>query len=367
MIPIVALLFVHLVATASDQIPPALRRFHEARARIQKADIEWNRSDPLSRYSSGATKKKRSLVAGKDIALFNHGIDGVTAWTEEGDPVVDPVHYLSTDDEKWEFHANTMYADYWDAKSPPTPDSTPEPPTDIRTLGMTPSPDFEVPLDKVLHHGDHNQRPDNFQFVEHRVGDRFEVTRSSPGSPSTVVWTIDPALGWNATSCKIVNNGKVLGECVTDYQQVDGVWFPVTASFLNSAGDAYASIEVTSARIDDSLPDSLLPEHVGMGNGIAVLAHNGRFKGQNVTLANNRVCSFEEAAELRKAGKLAPFQPLVDWSNRVLARSGFVAIPDADDPNGPAAVKPLEGAPATHPSVEIDPAVPKQPDDDWER
>lgn len=287
-----------LLAAQSDSAPPALRKFEEARKKIAKADIEWTRRDLFSPGSLGEPKKYRSLFANKDKAYFNYGMNGITGWTEDNEPVRDPHNTLWRDGEYWEFHTDLLTADLWE--------HSPDPLLDIRIVGMLPVPKLDSNAEDILDWEPDPEKRKSFTYTERRAGGAYEVELRLPGGRSSIQWTIDPDLGWNATHARIVFDGRVVSECISDYQQIDGTWFPASSNYYNERGDLAVSIDVTSARFDaSSLPDALTPEDIGFGNGMSIIGQEGKFdKEWDLTYVDGKIVTRKEFHRLCREGEV---------------------------------------------------------------
>lgn len=333
-----------------QELPDALRRFQRARTEITKADVEWTRSDPFSNLSMGAVKSRRSLVARDEVAYFDLGIEGITAWTEEGEAIFDPINYLRKEDQWWEFHEHHMAADLWEGAPPG------EKMQDIRSLGMLPVPVLDISPDDVLLKSVGPDRAQEGTYTERRVGRVFEVERRTASNDASIIWTIDPDVGWNATECTLVLAGKTVARSVSEYQKVDGVWFPVSTTYYNGKGDVVTAVDVQAATFDPkTLPDTLTPESIGMGNGMAVIGQSGKYQG-NLTIADGRPVTFEEYDELKRLGKVTSSPRLAEWSARLKEEK---RIRDSLAELAEQSADPAH-SPTTHPGA-------RKPVDEWEQ
>lgn len=300
--PLLVSLLACYACLGGDDKPRALLEMEKSRLRIRRADIQWSQVEPFNEeFTRGLPISYRSLIAERDIAVFNDGTpDGAAAFNEDGSPIPESRRaHLTRENDRWELETDWLKGEAW--LEPPTPDRMVDP----RTFGLLPIPKFMTSVARAVD----DLRPDEVptrRFRQREVNGIFVVEMEMTGCGHTVVWNIDPKLDWNPIRTELHIRGKRVLECVVEYERTGEEWFPSSASYYNFAGDLVNQVQVHQARINaPDLPDRLTPESIGFGNGVFVTVAAGPGAPRSALYASGeRLLSVEEYGRLREAGKL---------------------------------------------------------------
>jgi len=250
-----------------DTMPDSLRNMLASRKSIQHARIDWSIANTFDRYTLGLPTHYRSLLAGSDMGVISEGDDfGVSAFNESGDPIP----RMRTAEMRNESGTWTLQTDLFFGKLVRT-DATPQPMQDVRAVGLLPTPVTFIALDELL-----AKYPDTAGttcFSERRVNGMFEVEGSTVSQRLKIRWTIDPKKDWSPVRVQLIKDQLVLNDCETDYEYVNGIWFPKAARYYGMDGSLVTEIRVNDAKIEGvDLPRELSAEHIGFCTGVQVTA-----------------------------------------------------------------------------------------------
>ncbi len=252
--------------------PAALLRMEEARSRIQTAEVELIHDQLLP---PGAPSPHRRSVrfstarlAGADVIWINRGDEeGAVVRDEAGSPneaMNSPLHYLFARGEKWFHHERRPDAELYAARGVQSPPN-------IRSLGIVPGrPTLDV-KESVWREGG-GLSPIR-RYSERQEGELHVVTAHLDDGEMT--WWIDPQRGWSPVKVQRQHQGKLFAEAVSEYQQIDGVWFPeevkVYAAAHRGAAEPYETYRVLSASFNDPKhPQRFTPSDIGVTPGMMV-------------------------------------------------------------------------------------------------
>lgn len=344
-------------AHADDNIPPALKRMLESRRSIERLELVYTTRYLFSDHSGGEPYKRTHMVEGSRVARFDHGLpDGVTGFAESGEPVSMPMNSLVDDDGFWEtFQGGLLTGELREAGT--SQPSLPE----LRALGLWPFARLYTHLDNAVEPDQHANDPGRFRAFQR---DGLEVVERAGQSGMIVRWFIDPDKDWNPVRVECEYEGKILGECVSDYTEVDGAWWPVSVRFYNSTGNLHTAFDTESVRINNPEMAPLTPATIGVVSGTAVFVQSGPRTGQFTYIPGEGLVDVQEAARREKAGlferdpKLVAFMARLREEHRERQRL---------EKAGVAASQPSAPTPTTRPASQPAPLiVPNRVDDAWE-
>ncbi len=277
----------------------------------------------------------------------------MTAWTEEGEPIYTRFAELRKEGEQWEFDRDELVADYWEGEKLgfPLPD--------LRSLALLPRPVTYMSASEALWifpEGVQSAR----KYRERVVDGIHEVEMHLPDIDTTIKWYVDPELGWNPVRCEMLYQGEIVNECLPEYELLNGIWFPVTVTYLNSVGDMVSLIDVDSVQLNSAdIPRDLSPDILGLGNGMAVLPQSGKRPRRGLTYGTGgRLFTSDEYLGLVKAGKIESDPRLAEKLRRALEAGAVEGADEAPERR----TAPQPPAPASQPAI-----VPNRVDDAWEK
>lgn len=139
---------------------------------------------------------------------------------------------------------------------------------------MTPTPQCTEPPEQAIS-AELAKMCTEVLYSEQRVGEVYRVEAVCDSGKDRYVWLIDPALGWNATQVERWRDGKLAVRCLTEYEKVDGFYFPASVAFFNEKDELLYVAQTYQAEINTSdLPRELAPEHIGVETGMSVYPAN---------------------------------------------------------------------------------------------
>lgn len=341
----------------TPQRPPALLALEQARLSIRKADVEYSRSEFFSELTHGERFRRREIISGDQIALFHRGTaDGTTSWTEEGEPLHRRRAGLRNADQLWEHDLDSIMGLLWEGAKLPAAVKD-----QIRTAGLVPvNYNAETVAQALWNYplGDPSPR----LYRERVVDGIHEVEMLLSDTGVTYKWYIDPDMGWNVTHCEGIYEGRVIAEAICEYAQYDDVWVPVSTAYLNSVGDLDTLVEVDSIKVNSpDIPDKLLPEIIGLGNGMPIIPARGcrplpPGEGHLYYAGAGRAVTAEEYRELKRKGEIRNSPEYDEMMREIKARAAAEA-----QAGGPGELKPTS-RPASQPAI-----IRNKVDDEWER
>lgn len=292
---------------ALQPLPPALKRFIEARSQIRYADMLWTRARP-GRTDALAETVICSLVAdGEYAAMLLGGVQGVTGTDPQGRPVRDrPQGLLRERDGVWQTTMNQIEANRWPGGDAPVPVA------DLRTTGMTPYVTIAGPPSQVIPRIVRRYLG-GAEFTQQREDSVYRVVARSIDRDARIVWYIDPAVGWNATRVELWSARQRRLAVESQYERTGDVFLPVSVAFYNAEGDVYCLDTVHEAEVNtDDLPRDLVPEHIGIEPGMTVYvfskdgtAERLIYAGDHKLLPPDEFWRREAKGELRAGAKVA--------------------------------------------------------------
>lgn len=300
MLLLATLLLVH------GDLPRALVEFERARAKIERADIHWDRIDYKGSFVPGVPKQFRGMFTEHEKALIADGTvatgsvpAGICGWTVDGEPVYESRYStLLTRDEYWSLDTDRCSGRLKRGSKATSGES------DARLFGAMPYPDFSNELARQL------RGPKDGPVREYSVSvvEGVHVVECVfPAHDSKIVWHIDPAKGWNCVRSELFENGESVASSMSEYVRCDdGTWFPESVEYYTKEMEPVALIQVTAARINSpDLPDRLTPEAIGFGSGMNVSQENADGKSATVMkyVAEGRIVTLEEYRRMLDAGE----------------------------------------------------------------
>ncbi|MFH1747090.1 MAG: hypothetical protein ABIG44_08605 [Planctomycetota bacterium] len=268
LLPVLTVLL--LSGQASPHKPPALLAFERARCQIYNADILCEVFSDVR----AAPNFQRAIISNNDVANFFEGTaDGVTSYTEDGRPVHGRhLRRLRTDEGDWGYHVGLPQMGKTIGEAHESLKGTY---LDYRCIGMRARVALFSSPDQVLSDGTRSPR----EYTQEALDDgtyRVEARTTENGVMRAEVWYIDPRIGWNATRCESLRDGRVVSACTSAYQEYDGVWFPSHCLYTSSTGKINGSVRVLEATINSpQIPESLSPEIIGLVGGMEVVVTDG--------------------------------------------------------------------------------------------
>lgn len=308
-----------LIVVLGGDFPRALVELEKTRAAIRRADIAWERTDFRNSFVPGVPKQYRSAFTENESALIADGTvacegtpGGVTAWTADGEPVVDSrFASLTTPESRWTFESDYLMGKVWDKPNPADRQM------DVRVIGLMPLPIFDSDPETVLRQVGAGHA---HSFTETVVDGIHVVELVLSGGDSKYVWHIDPAKGWNCIRAQAISKGAVIAESLTEYSQTDnGVWFPASVDYYGKSMEPLVRIDVNSAKINSSdLPSKLTPESIGFGSCMQVIRVHPDGKSGDIMkyVADGRIESPEEYSKLLKTGATSVDPRLVEFDRK---------------------------------------------------
>ena len=293
----------------SAQKPPALLAFEQARKAIVYADFSWSRTKPLAPGIQGGEWFFESRIAGDDISMIGLGRSDGIAQLRDVDGGFEPGKHPNatlhnSDSGDWMYNVDDILAYQW-------PDSGGLHSVQVASAGMMPNLNNYPPeeqIDKTLHRI--FKGPPRFR--EEHEGGIVRVRARCDNTPRyEYVWTIDPALNWNATSVEVLSDGVMDVRAETEYEEINGVYVPVSTALINSKGDVFALDTVYRAEVNTpDLPHELLPEHIGIEPGVIVNiqdttgAEQLAYAGDNKTMPAGKFFSKAHRGEVEFGPKM---------------------------------------------------------------
>ncbi len=342
--------------SARTDIPPGLQRMIKSRLAITHADVEWTRADSLDANSGGQPIRFRSMIAGEDRALINYGTpDGIAAWTERGEPVLDSREsYLQHGSELWDLRNDLVWATLeTEAQRDDYHHS------DVRQVGLFPIPitlgEPETNLSQLLAHAGLSR------FSETRLADGLvAIDAESTEEPERIRWIIDPKLDWHPLRVQLFHEDRLVIECQTEYERVDSRWFPKTARYFDSAQNLATEMDIERAALNrDDLPRELTPEAIGMGTGFTInVTHRGVPEADSRTYVEGMGPLFDEEFARLYVAKQITVDPRLAERDRIIREREAARNAGAHE----AASRADKPGSASRPSV-----IPNAVDDEWEK
>ncbi len=278
--------------TESSKKPSALIAFEKARREIKTADIDWTLTNFNGRMKD-MKRHRRSLLAGDDIAFFNHGTaDGVTGINSKGDPLRLPSRNLVNRDYAWHYQPGKIFSDRWDRKDVA---KTRVIIVDPRTIGMVPLRIVNKPVEEILWTYNKTEAPR--KYSQKRVDGLYEV--SMKVGEVEVKWYIDPDRGWNAVRSEEYYNGKKYHEARCMLKKFGDVWFPAAVEyFVNDFDSPVMVVEVPKASFNrPEHPRRLTASHIGLEPGMSVTVSGA---GEEYAYTGERAVPIPEYDRLKK-------------------------------------------------------------------
>lgn len=308
-------ILVALLQTAGAEKPEALVRFEGARRAIRYADVTFAGLSPAaSDWRADRPFRHRWLLAGEQIAHLRLGTpDGITGIHEDEPVYGAPTGELwDADGSRWDYRLDKVFVH----KTPPSADEDGAT-FDFRSLGMSYRPsELTRRVDRAI--GACLPRAD--YAYEARIVDGLHRVEAQPlqGDGPSVVWHIDPGLGWNAVRCEYRVRGSLVMASRTDYSEVNGVFIPVVCAFLDGEGVTRELFAVESAQVNEPhLPGVLTPEYIGVEPGANVFVAG---EPATIYVGHGQTMDPREAFLAERHGQIA-FGP------KVLARRAGLPIP----------------------------------------
>jgi hypothetical protein len=240
----------------SDPLPEPLSRFLESRGTIRTAKISflyqnlwWSQDSVL--YDS--------QIAGTDriLSILGNEYGIVLGSARRGNR---PHTCLRRPNETWSYENDYLRCVLSGAGA-----EAAENPFDLSALGsMTDVPHFAMKETLGQMSGQFTTvRRDGLELVTLRRDD------------TSVTWYIDPEKGYNAERIVVETNGEVTKDARVSLRQYDGVWFPETIKFFDSAyaegGAPVGVLDVVSAEFNrPDHPQSIAPADIGIEPGVVV-------------------------------------------------------------------------------------------------
>jgi hypothetical protein len=116
----------------------------------------------------------------------------------------------------------------------------------VRMAGMSP----------VSQLGDIETEPDTYwgnevsYYSKSTIGHTCYI-EADIGAGVTIEWELDATRNYACTRSSLVQDGEVVMEALTDYEQFGDLWFPMNVSYVNDSGAEFRRIRVLYASFDD--------------------------------------------------------------------------------------------------------------------
>jgi len=287
--------------------PEALRLFEEARKAIVFADVLYSTSFPSARDAVDREPWfHRAMIARDDVVDISVGTaSGVAGFSADNEPQYRaPTAVLEkADGTRWWYDLDKtnvqlkrpgdgfLYAD------------------SFRSLGMSFRPSMKYRPEEAIVRSIPNGKVIYRESVVNGIR-RVEATEKDSGK--SVVWFIDPRLGWNATRCELWQNGDLIRASETEYKLINDVHVPIACAYMAGADGAVMKlVTVESADVNSpDLPRTLTPEYIGVEPGMTVSAKGTR---PQKYIRDGRTVSSREAFNMEERGEIV-FGPKVQAS-----------------------------------------------------
>ncbi len=280
--------------------PLALQAFEQARQAIAFADVHWSQCLPL-RESNTEEWHVRSLIARDEVAVMILGTpSGITAWREDKTPILNsPPAFLKEDDGWWDYRMDQT--DVYRYEGHPSTLSL----ANVHSMGMTPFISLGHPPEEAIEDM-LSKRCGPVRYREEVVDGLHRVEAQCENEDTRFVWYIDPDLGWNATRAEYWYGDSLQYETLTEYEEINGVFFPVSSAHINADGDMYALQTVHEAEVNTpELPRDLVPEHIGIETGMFVFVQNNpEVKTQHNYVGDGKTLPAKEFWEKVRKGEI---------------------------------------------------------------
>lgn len=236
--------------------PEALLAMEKARSSVATASVEWQVRDHRSRETHRF--------------LNRMSLDGFVFARSTGDSTQ---FWLDRGDEVWEYREDDLFARAWGAERS-------EDLLDIRSVGLVPGVN-RLPAEWRMYveaEGFTNE-------AEYRVeegDDGLVVTmRDRDDNERMIRWVLDPGVGFQPVACELIYGGDVVSSVHSNYALRGDTFFLSRATYRDSDGAIVAEVAVEDAQINHpDQPLELLPEDIGIGNGVNVHYYRGHPKDE---------------------------------------------------------------------------------------
>lgn len=303
-----------VMGLSCDQKPESLLRMEEARKAVVFADVVFSVVWPnATNYAVAEPWFHRNFIARDQVAHISVGTkSGITAFTEDGKPKHrGPTGLLrAADGSFWMHNMDTASVQHRKDKGVLAGVYS------FRSMGMSYRDDGAAGPAGILA----GTLPKGEVAFTETVVDGLHRVEASNTKGNSVVWYLDPNLNWNPTKCELWNQGKLVRQSQSEYEQINGVYVLKACAFLNADGSIRQLVTVESATVNDpDLPTDLTPEYIGVEPGMTVRTYTDTrqhfYAGDGKTYRTGKVLAMERRGEIefgpkvkaRRAG-----QP-IDW------------------------------------------------------
>jgi len=256
----IELLFVvALIMPAQPDKPEALKRMEQSRQALTAARFEWSRID----QPKNPSEKPRELFqttrfSGADQLEIHHGdSDGVMYPDKIGEDLsCSERRLLVKDGEQW-FHGEDT-----SSVSIVTNSERFHPMFDIRTLGMVPIMSGQKNVTQYL--------PDVPETYEETTEGTIHHVTARFREGLAISWDIDASKDYSPLKCVSTYYGSVFRSVDCQYEQLEGIWFPVQTTFYNEGVElSRILINDASFNTEDDARE-LTPHDLGIFPGMSV-------------------------------------------------------------------------------------------------
>lgn len=208
------------LAMAQAPKPEALQRMEQSRQAITAARFEWSRIDqPKNPSEKPHELFHTTRFSGDDQLEIHHGdSDGVMYPDKLGEDLsCSERRFLKKGDELL-FHGEDTFS-VLVATTPKAPHTI----FDIRTLGMVPATFGKMKTTQYMP-AEPESYEETIEGTIHHVTAKFQYGLA-------FTWDIDVSKDYSPLKCVATQYGKILRNVDCEYEQIDGVWFPVQTTF----------------------------------------------------------------------------------------------------------------------------------------
>ena len=258
--------FLCIIATfamAQATKPEALQRMEQSRQAIVAARFEWSRIDQ-TKASSGKDRElfHTTRFSGADQLEIHHGdSDGVMSPDKIGEDLsCSELRFLRKGNEEWWFRDDTFKVSI--ATSPARFQGM----FDVRTLGMVPATSGRMTTAKYL--------PDEPESYEETVEGAIHRVKAKFPQGVVVSWDIDAGKNYSPIKCVMTQHGKTIRSVDCDYEQFEGVWFPVQTTFYQGGVETSRILINDASFSTDDDARELTPHDLGILPGTTVARDN---------------------------------------------------------------------------------------------